>query len=104
MHGPTSHVCRATPYAPAASFIQHKKGSDDVCTDGLNPVTPSVVPHPSPQCPQNDVHNRIDSQNAQGGYCPDAEDEAGRCFGGYGRIAAAVAEARRKDPGGEGGW
>ena len=60
---------------------------------------PHVCPPPSPR-PQNDVHNRIQSQDAGSSHCSATEDVAGRCFGGYARIAAVLQAARLKDPGG----
>ena len=70
---------------------------------------PLPRPHPLPACapsivhsahhPQNDVHNRIQAQNAGSAYCSATEDAAGRCFGGFARIATVIETARAKDPG-----
>ena len=62
----------------------------------------SIPPSPSdssPSPPQNDVHNRIQAQDGGGSYCAATKDAAGRCFGGYARIAAVLEAARIEDPG-----
>ncbi|XP_034654869.1 protein 5NUC [Drosophila subobscura] len=43
----------------------------------------------------NDMHSWFDPQSESGGKCLMAEDDEGHCFGGFGRVATAVSEARK---------
>ncbi|EDW32022.1 GL11430 [Drosophila persimilis] len=43
----------------------------------------------------NDMHSWFDPQSESGGKCQAGDDKQGRCFGGFGRVATAVSEARK---------
>ncbi|XP_022224675.2 LOW QUALITY PROTEIN: protein 5NUC [Drosophila obscura] len=43
----------------------------------------------------NDMHSWFDPQSEIGGKCLAGDDEEGHCFGGFGRVATAVSEARK---------
>lgn len=46
----------------------------------------------------NDVHCRFEEANKFGGACTQQESEAGKCYGGYARIAHMARELRNKHP------
>lgn len=46
----------------------------------------------------NDVHCRFEEANKFGGACTENESEAGKCYGGYARIAYMAREIRQKNP------
>ncbi|XP_048479678.1 protein 5NUC isoform X3 [Plutella xylostella] len=71
-------------------------------------VTSSVV-HPSPGdsfelliLHNNDMHARFEQTSQLSGICTPADRQAGRCYGGFPRVAHVVKEARRAAASGEG--
>ena len=46
----------------------------------------------------NDFHSRIEPISKYDSPCSVEDDEAGECFGGWARLASAIAEARERDP------
>lgn len=46
----------------------------------------------------NDVHCRFEEANKFGGACTEQESQAGKCYGGYARIAYMAREIRQKNP------
>ncbi|XP_034477843.1 protein 5NUC-like [Drosophila innubila] len=46
----------------------------------------------------NDMHARYDPMKGSSGKCPKGDDERGLCFGGFARVATAVAKARAEGP------
>ncbi|KAL7735758.1 hypothetical protein ACLKA6_020007 [Drosophila palustris] len=46
----------------------------------------------------NDMHARYDPMKGSDGKCPKGDDERGLCFGGFARVATAVAKARAERP------
>ncbi|XP_047991993.1 protein 5NUC-like isoform X3 [Leguminivora glycinivorella] len=50
----------------------------------------------------NDMHARFEQTSQLSGVCTTADREAGKCYGGFPRVATVVKEARRKAASGEG--
>ncbi|KAM3965772.1 protein 5NUC-like isoform 2-T2 [Aphomia sociella] len=50
----------------------------------------------------NDMHARFEQTSQLSGTCTPADREAGKCYGGFPRVAYVVKEARRKAASGEG--
>ncbi|CAH0694532.1 unnamed protein product [Spodoptera exigua] len=50
----------------------------------------------------NDMHARFEQTSQQGGTCTTADREAGKCYGGFPRVAHVVKEARKAAQSGEG--